>query len=140
MARHLQPWYWSLGNIQHRCQYWVPVKTYHLPQHVYLDGEKIMFCSAADIEDMNAALGSVRVIYYRPYGWIPALRIELPAPVSASNTRLSLVLEGITRQFFSPAVVEPYPLFLADRMVKRPRLRRCRDRASSIPARGRKHT
>lgn len=93
-------------------------ETYHLPQHVYLDGEKMMFCSAADIEDMNAALGSVRVIYYRPYGWIPALRIELPAPVSASNTRLSLVLEGITRQFFSPAVVEPYPLFLADRMVK----------------------
>jgi hypothetical protein len=93
-------------------------ETYHIPQHTYLDGNKIDFCSAGDIEDMNAALGSVSVIYYRPYGWIPALRIELPAPVSASNTRLSLVLEGITRQFFSPAVVEPYPLFLADRMVK----------------------
>lgn len=93
-------------------------ETYHIPQHTYLDGKKIDFCSATDTEDMNAALGGIRVIYYRPYGWIPALRIELPAPVSASNTRLSLVLEGITRQFFSPAVVEPYPLFLADRMVK----------------------
>jgi hypothetical protein len=29
-----------------------------------------------------------------------------------------MVLEGIMRQFFSPAVIEPYPLFLADRMVK----------------------
>jgi hypothetical protein len=93
-------------------------ETYHMPQHAYLDGEKIDFCSESDIDDMNAALGSVRVIYYRPYGWIPALRIELPAPVSSSNTRLSLVLEGIERQFFTPAVVEPYPLFLADRMVK----------------------
>jgi len=91
---------------------------YYLPQYVELDGQKTAICSEADLEDMNAALGSVRVIYYRPYGWIPALRIELPAPVSASKPRLSLVLEGITRQFFSPAVVEPYPLFLADRMVK----------------------
>lgn len=93
-------------------------ETYHIPQYTYLDGEKIDLCSTADIENTNAALGGVTVTYYRPYGWIPALRIELPAPVSASNTRLSLVLEGITRQFFSPAVVEPYPLFLADRMAK----------------------
>lgn len=93
-------------------------ETYHLPQYIYLNGEKVILCTAADIEEMNASLSNVRVIYYRPYGWVPALRIELPAAVSASNTRLSLVLEGITRQFFSPAVVEPYPLFLADRMVK----------------------
>lgn len=93
-------------------------ETYHLPEFICLEDEKIDFCSVDDIKDMNAALAGVKVIYYRPYGWIPALRIELPAPVSASNTRLSLVLEGISRQFFSPAVVEPYPLFLADRMVK----------------------
>ena len=35
-----------------------------------------------------------------------------------SLTRLSILLEGIARQYFSPAVVEPYPLFVADRMVK----------------------
>ena len=67
---------------------------------------------------MNAALHDLRVIYFRPYGWIPALRLELPAQIASSNTRLSIVLEGVMRQFFSPAVIEPYPLFLADRMVK----------------------
>jgi hypothetical protein len=44
--------------------------------------------------------------------------MELPSSIASSNTRLSIVLEGVTRQFFSPAVIEPYPLFLADRMVK----------------------
>jgi len=60
----------------------------------------------------------MRVIFYRPYGWAPALRLELTAPIAASQARLSMVLEGIKRQVFSPAVTEPYPLFLADRMVK----------------------
>jgi len=58
------------------------------------------------------------VIFFRPFGWVPAIRLELPKPIASSPTRLSMVLHGIERQFFSPAVIEPYPLFLADRMVK----------------------
>ena len=46
------------------------------------------------------------------------MRMEIPQAIATSATRMALVLEGITRQFFSPAVIEPYPLFLADRMVK----------------------
>ena len=60
----------------------------------------------------------IHVTYFRPYGWLPAQRIELSSTIASSNNRLSMVLEGITRQFFSPAAIEPYPLFLADRMVK----------------------
>jgi len=58
------------------------------------------------------------VVFFRPFGWAPAIRLELTAPIAMSNNRLSMVLHGIERQLFSPAVVEPYPLFLADRMVK----------------------
>ncbi|MBX3331049.1 MAG: DNA double-strand break repair nuclease NurA [Nitrospira sp.] len=76
------------------------------------------FCSAEEQNLMNVALQSVQVIYYRPFGWVPALRLEVPGSIANSPTRLSIALEGITRQFFSPAVGEPYPLFLADRMVK----------------------
>jgi len=76
------------------------------------------FCPKSDMEELLAALNGLSVIYFRPYGWIPALRMELPSSIASSTTRLSIVLEGITRQFFSPAVIEPYPLFLADRMVK----------------------
>jgi hypothetical protein len=75
-------------------------------------------CPKKDMDEIVRALNELSVIYFRPYGWLPALRIELPSTITSSNTRLSTVLEGVTRQFFSPAVIEPYPLFLADRMVK----------------------
>jgi len=76
------------------------------------------YCPKKDMDDIVEAMNGLSVIYFRPYGWLPALRMELPSTITASNTRLSIVLEGVTRQFFSPAVIEPYPLFLADRMVK----------------------
>jgi hypothetical protein len=76
------------------------------------------YCPKKDMDEIVEALNGLSVIYFRPYVWLPALRIELPSTITISNTRLSIVLEGITRQFFSPAVIEPYPLFLADRMVK----------------------
>jgi hypothetical protein len=81
----------------------------HLPEE---------YCPKKDMDEIVGALKGLSVIYYRPYGWLPALRMELPSTITSSNTRLSIVLEGVTRQFFSPAVIEPYPLFLADRMVK----------------------
>ena len=82
---------------------------YHLPRNL---------CSESSLEEMNAALTGVQVIYFRPYGWVPALRLEVPGPIAHSPTRLSLALEGLESQFFVPAIKEPYPLFLADRMVK----------------------
>lgn len=78
-------------------------ETYHLP---------------CPTDEMNNALSGVQVIYFRPYGWVPALRLEVPGPIAHSPTRLSIALKGIEAQFFVPAVKEPYPLFLADRMVK----------------------
>lgn len=78
---------------------------FHLPQ-------------PAENKKLNEAMKNIHVIYFRPYGWTSALRLELPGPIANSPTRLAIILEGITRQYFSPAVYEPYPLFLADRMVK----------------------
>lgn len=60
----------------------------------------------------------VEVIYFRPFSWLPALRVELPAGQAGDLPRRALVLEGIARQLFTPAVIEPYPLYLADRMAK----------------------
>jgi hypothetical protein len=86
-------------------------EVYHLPSRFMAAGGK-------DQEGMNAALAAVHSVYFRPFGWAPALRMELPGTIANSPTRLSMVLEGVEGQFFSPAVVEPYPLFIADRMVK----------------------
>jgi NurA domain len=82
---------------------------YHLPEQ---------HCHRARQDQMNRSIENMRVVFYRPYGWAPAVRLEVTAPIAASQARLSMVLEGIKRQLFSPAVTEPYPLFLADRMVK----------------------
>ena len=82
---------------------------YHLPAQ---------YCSRERQEQMNQSIENMRVVFYRPYGWAPAVRLELTAPIAVSQAKLSTVLEGIKRQFFSPAVLEPYPLFIADRMVK----------------------
>lgn len=93
-------------------------ETYHLASETIVGGQQILLRSETDERDLNVRLKDLRVIYFRPYGWIPALRLEISSAIASSNAKLSMVLEGITRQFFSPAVTEPYPLFLADRMVK----------------------
>jgi NurA domain len=84
-------------------------KEYHLPAE---------YCPRERQNQMNESIGNMRVIFYRPFGWAPAVRLELTAQIATSQAKLSMVLEGIKRQLFSPAVTEPYPLFLADRMVK----------------------
>lgn len=95
-----------------------PGESYHLAESVAVGSQRTAVTTQAEQRDLNARLKDLRVVYFRPYGWIPALRLELPMSIATSSSKLSLVLEGITRQFFSPAVMEPYPLFLADRMVK----------------------
>ena len=84
-------------------------KEYHLPKQ---------YCPREQQDQMNESIENMRVVFYRPFGRAPAVRLELTGPIAESKARLSMVLEGIKRQLFSPAVTEPYPLFLADRMVK----------------------
>jgi hypothetical protein len=98
---------------------------YTSPERIYrFDGEDKEFhlprnsCPESTQKDINSRLAGMRIVFFRPYGWVPAVRLELPEQIATSRTRLSMVLHGIERQFFTPAVIEPYPLFLADRMVK----------------------
>jgi hypothetical protein len=58
------------------------------------------------------------VLYYRPYDYFPALRVEVSPSVAKNHSRLSILLESFQLQCGAPGIVEPYPLYLADRMVK----------------------
>jgi hypothetical protein len=69
-------------------------------------------------ESVVAALGEVAVIYYKPSRWSPALRIEVNRHVAENSRRLAALIHGVKLQSASPAIMEPYPLYLADRMVK----------------------
>lgn len=70
------------------------------------------------IEEIVLALQDVRVLYYKPHNWLPALRIEVAAHVAENRHRLASVVQGIKHQCATPGMLEPYPLYLADRMVK----------------------
>ncbi len=69
-------------------------------------------------EEIVALLGEIQVVYYRPYPWLPALRVEMSRTVSENQARLATALHGVCHQCGAPAVMEPYPLYMADRMVK----------------------
>ena len=61
---------------------------------------------------------TMNVIYYKPHSYTPALRIELAENVAKDDLRLATLLKSISYQFASYAIMEPYPLYMADRMVK----------------------
>jgi hypothetical protein len=63
-------------------------------------------------------LEQVSILYYKPHDWMPALRIELPKAIATNKHRLATVLQGIKHQCATPSMLEPYPLYLADRTVK----------------------
>lgn len=69
-------------------------------------------------DDIVSALGPLRVFYYKPQQWLPAMRIEVAASVSSNTHRLATVVQGIKHQTATASMLEPYPIYLADRMAK----------------------
>jgi len=64
------------------------------------------------------ALEQVHVFYYKPHEWLPALRVEMAREVAQNPHRLAVVVQGLKHQCATASMLEPYPIFLADRMVK----------------------
>ena len=74
---------------------------------------------ADELEDKIAAeLKNVVVIYYKPHVWMPALRLEVNHAVASNQSRLAILLHGVKHQCGTAAILEPFPLYMADRMVK----------------------
>jgi len=63
-------------------------------------------------------LDELCIVYYRPHDHVPALRLEVSPNVAHNKNRLSILLESIKLQCSVPGLLEPFPLYLADRMVK----------------------
>ena len=69
-------------------------------------------------DEVVSALHLLRVFYYKPQNWLPALRIEVSASIASNAHRLATVVHGIKHQTATPSMLEPYPIYLADRTVK----------------------
>jgi len=63
-------------------------------------------------------LKNLYVVYYRPSDYFPVIRIEISPSIANNNSRLSILFEALRIQCVTPTIMEPYPLYLADRMVK----------------------
>lgn len=64
------------------------------------------------------ALCHVHVFYYKPHDWLPALRVEVAESIARNNHRLAIVVQGLKHQCATASMLEPYPIYLADRTVK----------------------
>jgi hypothetical protein len=67
---------------------------------------------------LPSRLNAVHVFYYKPQEWLPALRVEVPGAIAKNNHRLAIVVRGLKDQCATAAMMEPYPIYLADRTVK----------------------
>lgn len=74
--------------------------------------------SEKDIEAIKGSLSQLKVMYYKPHDWVPALRIEMAPNIASNDYQVATILQAIKYQCSSPSIFEPYPLFIADRMVK----------------------
>lgn len=64
------------------------------------------------------ALSDLQIVYYKPFQHLPALRLEIGKSVANNKQRLAVLFECLRIQCAAPSIIEPYPLYLADRMVK----------------------
>jgi hypothetical protein len=69
-------------------------------------------------EQITQLLNEIHVLYYRPFSWLPALRLETSRSTAENSARLSKLLQGTKHQCGTPSILEPYPLYMADRFVK----------------------
>lgn len=69
-------------------------------------------------DEVVALLHSLRVISYKPQPWLPALRVEMGASIATNEYRLATVVHGVKHQCATAGMLEPYPIYLADRTVK----------------------
>lgn len=63
-------------------------------------------------------LEKLYVVYYKPSEFFPVIRVEISSSIAHNKNRLSILFEALQIQCTTPTIMEPFPLYLADRMVK----------------------
>lgn len=93
-----------------------PSSPWHLAADRLPDKERARAGELA--ERIVAAVSAVSTVYYRPRSYLPALRIEMSEAIARNPARLGAVLVSLKLQCAAPGMLEPYPIYLADRTVK----------------------
>ena len=69
-------------------------------------------------DEIAGLLQRVHVVHYKPHPWLPAIRIETGFPSATNEHRLAPIIQGLKHQCATAGMLEPYPIWLADRTVK----------------------
>ena len=80
----------------------------------YLDDE----AKKAKMEVERLLKECIYVLYFRAAPSNPALRIEIPKSVAHNSHRIAVALQAVRSQSALPGILEPQPLYYADRMAK----------------------
>ena len=87
-----------------------------------LDSRRLLPEAAREVDALAAeilpALEALEVFHYKPRAWQPAVRVEISGAAAADPDRLAAVVRGLAHQMEAPAMLEPFPVHLADRAVK----------------------
>ncbi len=70
------------------------------------------------MEDIIFGIKNLYVVYYKPFIWSPAIRIEMPFYIANDEDKLDQILQNLKHQCEIPSILEPYPLYAADRIAK----------------------
>ncbi len=94
----------------------IPLETPQQPWHLRLPSND------EELERLKnqviSAINRLHVMYYRPHTWTPVFRIEMASSIAVNNSQIAVLLQGLKYQSGTPGILEPYPLYIADRMVK----------------------
>lgn len=70
------------------------------------------------MQQVISGIKKLSVVYYKPHSWCPALRIEMPSSIARDETKLNTILANVKNQCQTPSIMEPFPLYMADRIAK----------------------
>ncbi len=94
----------------------IPLEKPQQPWHLRIPSNEKELETLKD--EVISAISRIYVIYYRPHNWTPVFRIEIASSIASNNSRIAVLLQGLKYQSGTPGIMEPYPLYIADRMVK----------------------
>lgn len=97
----------------------IPLERPGQPWHLNIKGVPSEGDKASIVgEQIVDALYQVYVCHYKPHSWLPAIRLEFAESVAKNMHRLATVIQGLKHQCATASMLEPYPIYLADRTVK----------------------
>lgn len=94
----------------------IPLEKPKQPWHLKIPSDEREIEKLKD--EVISAINRLYVMYYRPHNWTPVFRIEMASSIATNNSRIAVLLQGLKYQSGTPGIMEPYPLYIADRMVK----------------------